>query len=583
MNKGFLGKNKTAVLIISLAFLSWGSIIALRGIWWDDWAWVWHYFNSHSVKEFMLPFQSLRHEIVGYVLLANFKLFEICHENATWLWNIFKFALFTVNPLLLYFIARDVLHTKTLLPEAIAVAYLVSPLINNLALGMVPYHLFVSLFFISILLTVKSISSTRFKLPYYLLAISFAAVSMAGLESIVFFDILRAAIVFYILNKNEAPFLKAIKGTVLYWLPFLFVGALVLTRVIILQPQAGIYGGVYSLKPLTAGYLFKIAHQYGSATHYLFFKAYCTVIKIAFAKRGYIIMLISAIMTFYVFHFIIKIGQRTRMKSGNLCLVKEAGALSILGLILMAAGFFPYAMVRDGIGFGVGSRHALLTNIGFCVFMPSILLFAYFNENISKGFYYALMGGFIFLGILQAHTIVKAYGNDWRQQRSFWWQFARRIPDLRDKTYLLINMPREEKAYLDGFRGSYEFAAPLNLIYAKSRDKSETDKHFADSVEEASKPAYEGSYLNNTDGGMEAQCPSFKGIKKFYPKNLIVAAYSGGHVYINEEIAKSDLQNQFNMKALVKNTAPGQIIYDKRSTDFPLRWIIEPELNDRRN
>jgi hypothetical protein len=129
-----LKRNKFHLTLIALAFLCWGRLLSLRGIWWDDWSWVWHYFDSKNLSEFFYPIFSLTRPLDGFFLLLNFKLFETVPQDATNIWNIWKFIIFLINPILLYRIAKRTLHPESLLPEIIAIVYLVSPLVNIISL-----------------------------------------------------------------------------------------------------------------------------------------------------------------------------------------------------------------------------------------------------------------------------------------------------------------------------------------------------------------------------------------------------------------------------------------------------------------
>lgn len=58
---------KDLLIIVFFSLVCWGRLIFPYGIWWDDWAWTWNYFESSEVSEFLLPFKGMSHELIGYL------------------------------------------------------------------------------------------------------------------------------------------------------------------------------------------------------------------------------------------------------------------------------------------------------------------------------------------------------------------------------------------------------------------------------------------------------------------------------------------------------------------------------------
>ncbi len=160
----------------------------------------------------------------------------------------------------------------------------------------------------------------------------------------------------------------------------------------------------------------------------------------------------------------------------------------------------------------------------------------------------------------------------------------RRVPDLRDKTYLLVDMPREEARYFVRWRGSYEFACPLNLLYAKSRDKNQLNRLYAESMDIAlnNDTQKEYSYWANADKE-EVRYDSFKGSQSYYPRNLIITSYHHGLLSLNEEICQAGKNCTNDIKNLLPRIAAGQVLYKADTSGFPFRWIIgtEPDSSER--
>ena len=582
-------RSKFFLLMLGLAFLCWGRLLFLKGIWWDDWAWVWHYFDSNSLSDFLIPFKSLRHPLDGFLFFLNFKLLDIIPGQATTIWSIWKFVIFVLNPLLVYFIVKALTDDRSILPETIALAYLVSPIVNNLCTVELGRRLYMFFFLLSILFSIRSVSKSGIKIPYYLSALFFSAISIFGLESFIFFELARPALILYLLNKKRGGnYLKNARQTALYWAPFFIMGALILFyNMGFMQPRSGIYAHAYDLQGMSIGkYVIRVIKRYIISVLYLltnslylfinqnisirnvyFFVDHCIFVKKYIFIAGSAFL--SALFTIFALIRIDKpeIGPRKAFSVSG-----EARAWAMIGAILTILGLFPYMVVREALAFGLVSRHALLSSLGCSIFLPSVLLWLYYSGRIRKAFYCALFGGIIFFGVFNCNAAVKAYDDDWQQQRSFWSRFAKRVPEIKDNIYLIVIMPRNERLFFGGWRGSYEFSAPLNMIYATSRDKDEVNRHFAEDLDSALNPDWEGSYASNKNK-VACHFESYKGTQKLYPQNLIVASYSNGRLYMNNEIIKAGMKS--DIRDVVAHSSPEQIVYKTRGLSHPLRSIVE--------
>jgi len=571
-------KHKVPIIISGIGILCWFRILFLKGIWWDDWAWVWHYFGSKDLSEFIVPFKSLRHELDACFLYANFKLLDILPALATSIWSAGKFIIFILNSVLLYFISSRVLDKRSLLPAAIAIVYLTSPIVHNLCLVELCRRVYMTVFLLSVLLSLYSISGEKVKLPYYLSALALAFISMAGLESFIFFEMARPVLVLYVLSGvAKHDLMKVLKKTFFYWLPFAILGALILIwRVGLLSPRTGVYAHVYDIKrsPLPEymnfvffGYMNSCLNLFGS--YVLNFDNWASrIFKDPFLILQSIIVAITA--AFIIF------GGKKRKVGGaadpGLC--REARQATIFGAFLIIIGLFPHVLSRGGYESGIESRHGLLACVGVSVFMPSLFFLLYYKGLIRAFSLYSLLSAAVLLGTIQCNIAVKAYDNDWEQQRSFWRQFAQRVPDIKDKTCLLVDMPREEGSYLGGWRGSYEFAGPLNLLYAKSRAGEEINNHFAESLDVEYDERTGFLYVINIKMGEgEMRFETFKGTQSYCPRNLIVTYYRKGHLSLNDEIKTAAVGN-IGPESLLSYTAKDQILHEKRASAFPFRWIV---------
>jgi len=561
----FFEKHKNVLFIIALAFICWGGLLSLRGIWWDDWAWVWQYFGTPSLHEFLIPFKNLHKQLEGILMYLFFKQFEVLHFNATLAWNIIKFVIFLLSSLVLYRIVKAVDKNNSKLPEIIAGLYIVSPIVNNLCLVILPYHIELFSFLVSVLFTLKSLQKDRFSKWYYISSILLAAYSMISLNSYVFFEVIRATLIFYSLS-NIYAFKKpeAFKKTIILWAPFLIIGTGVMLY-FATHPQTGSYAGTYKMQAMSIAHLKGIFDRYVITGQYLFniyfYYALHNFIHVVHAVLKSYLLLLTVSIAVVAALFYGKCGDLSKEKSNTFL------KYSIFGIFTSIVGYFPYALVRDAAWLGITSRHAILANLGVAITVGSVICALYYRNKLTRIFSYLMFSVFILLGVLECRIVQDAYAQDWHQQQQFWVKFVSTIPDIKENTFLIVDMPKIEEIYLGHWRGSYEFSAPLNLLYAKSRSIGEVNKNFAEWFNIITWRELPEKKADERD--------SFKGAQKFYPFNILFVSYWNDVFAINKS-ADSPYQKikPVFVKEILSRRTNNRIINTSKNDHFPLRWII---------
>jgi hypothetical protein len=565
----FYKRNKVLLFIIGLSFLCWGGLILLKGLWVDDWAWVWMYFESKDYNEFIEPWRSLRKVIEGSIWYVLYHLFEIFKGTTSQILNTLKFVVLTINAFVLYTITKNILRTKTILPETIATVYLVSPAVNNLWPVNINYDIELCFFFLSVLFTIKYLREDNLKRLNYFLSFLLASYCMMALGSYIPFEILRPTIVLYIILKEQEPKIsKAIKRTALFWAPFLLIGIAVFIDTKI-RPQYGPYAGLYELKPLSLLHVrYYKSLRYFMSLYNPFNLGYRLEPRAYLAGISFLASCVSCL-------FLSKFGRDyfTRKERELPLILAEIKSVLFFAIFSFFVGLTPYVLTRESVSLGDLSRFAILANVGFSIFIAAFLLMLYYKRWLNKQVYFILLGCVIFMGVYQCRYVTRDYDIHWREQQAFWSKFIKRVPDIKENTFLVIDFPQKPSDYFP-YRTlyTYIYTAQLNFLYARSRDKKELNKYF---VVDATHKFAGPEYFDKKEVG---QGFSFKGVeRKFYPKNLLVASYHGGEVYLNHEINESNISGRSsNMSFLVSKSSPGQIIgKDKAANDFPLRWIIE--------
>ena len=190
--------NKSVLFLIILSIASWGRLLFLEGLWGDDWAWVWQYFGTDSYREFIYPWQSVGHTLDGSLIYTNLCLLDYFKENTTWILNIIRFFMFTINGLIIFFIFKKLMRYNTILPETIGAIYLVSPIVNILWILQMNRTLFLLAYLLSVLLTVIILNKDKFQWFYYVCSIILMTFAIFGLESFIFIEMLRPIIIYYL-------------------------------------------------------------------------------------------------------------------------------------------------------------------------------------------------------------------------------------------------------------------------------------------------------------------------------------------------------------------------------------------------
>ncbi len=568
-------KHSFALMITGLSVLCWGGLLTLRGIWWDDWAWAWHYFGSNNFTEYIEPFQNL-HKVIEGTLLYFFYLFSnIFKYESLLLWNIIKYIIFICNSVFIFYIVKNVIKEKTLLPETIAVVYLISPVVNNACLVVLVHHFEILFFLLSIWFSIKAILKNSINKIYYILAILCASCSMMALGSFIFIDVIRFVIIFYILYSNyNLTFGLALRKSMLFWLPFMLLGAGIIIDAA-LRPQLGVYANEYKPHTFSFSYINLIFNRYYSSLKY-FFAIYFSTAKnvLIYIKKIFDLhiwhIIISIISFIYVYFLLLNNNHSLLKKKDHILISKKMVFIAIFGLFMLLAGIFPYAMVRGPIAWGVTSRFGIIANLGVSLFLSSVILALFYWNRISQFFSYILFAIVIFSSVFQCRTVTSTYHTDWEQQRNFWWQMAWRVPDIKNKTFLLIDLPRKSIGCFGMWAGTYSFSAPLNLIYAKSENKDDIRKHFSISLYEERLGIDHFSFSKIKDKE-KVEFLAYNGVRRFHPKNLIVASMINDCLEINDEIKHT------YMRPYISNISSKQISYNNTSTKFPMRWIIGPE------
>lgn len=570
---GPFNKYKFEIGIAITALFCWGRLIGLEGMWQDDWAWTWHYFGSSSSSEFLEPFRNMGHLIVGYIDYAFLMMLDTVSGKAPAVWHTIMFLVHTLNALVLYHIVRIISNNENLLPAfCMSALYLFSPAINNLYLMVqVSYEILILSYLLSLMFTLLAIKGDRFRPLYYLFSVSLAAVSMSGLESFIAVEFSRPFLICYLLTEGKKENLTPrFKKIFLYSAPFLAVALIFIIKRLTFVPAGG-YTGYNKLQIFSLEGMVETLRLLFLSLKHLFIKSWKVGIKRVNDLSVISIFFVLAAMGAYAALFIIRKSKVFIASAADSVNKKNLKFLALYGIAILLLGILPYNVVGKYPVYGLESRHVLIAKLGYPIFALSLFFLAgLWSIRIKKALPF-IFGVLLFAGLVSSHATIDQARQNWKDQRSIWWQFIWRAPDIKPNTFMIIDMPWPESPG----GGSYVLPPAMNLAYAKSRDKTEIFSHYAYELRNAfrtDETNYRAIYNKEI-----VEFQTFKGLTSFYPKNLIAASYQNGYLYINDEIAEPVSSDWSDVEFMLSNVSEDRIIYKDTGAEFPYRWILGPE------
>ncbi len=567
------GRYRSELLIIGISLLCWGRLIGMEGMWQDDWAWVWHYFGSSSVSEFINPFKNMGHIIIGYIDFALVMMLDTVTAKASGMWHSTMFLIHTLNALILYYLIRLICNNCNIVPAlCIAALYLVSPAVNNLYLMVqISYELLVCFYLISILLTVLAFTGSSIRPFFYLLSLFFAALSMAGLESFIALEFSRPLLIGYLLQKGRSKNLTfSFKNIFIYCAPFIAVTIILIFKRLKFVPAEG-YTGYNKLQIFSLNGMLETLRLLYMSLYHMFFKSWAIGLKF-----------IDDLSITSIFFILIAIGcyiailRYGKSKSGSMLWTDKIDGTSLrflvlYGIVILIFGILPYNAVGKFPEYGLDSRHATIAKVGYPIFVVSLLFLACQYNTVIKRALPLIFGVLFFAGLVSAHGTVDYAKSNWEHQRSIWWQMIWRAPDIKPNTFMIIDMPWDESPG----GGSFVLPPAFNLAYAGSRDKADIFNHYAFALINAFRKD-ETNYRAIADRDT-VEFQIYRERAKFYPKNLIAASYLDGYLYINDEITEPVSSEWSDVRFMLSRVSEDRIIYENNVSGFPYRWILVPE------
>ena len=123
--KDFIISSSFFTKIFILSILSWGLILMIQGYYFDDGIWIRNfYIHDRSLKNFLIPFSELRHEVVGIIDFFLISLVDKFGSFGFFLWSIKKFIFILLNAYLIYIILNLLFPNHKIINSIISILYL---------------------------------------------------------------------------------------------------------------------------------------------------------------------------------------------------------------------------------------------------------------------------------------------------------------------------------------------------------------------------------------------------------------------------------------------------------------------------
>lgn len=375
-------------------------------------------------------------------------------------------VLLIVSALVVMWIIRQFWPTQKPLSFTLAVLMVVYPGFTN-AMESFNYSLMllvIFLYFISILLTVKVLQSTRSlaRVVFTIVSVLMAVWAVFNIEYYLGLEILRLGVIYLILdgrNQNPKKKPKLILSTISNYLPYLFSSAAFF-----------IWRFFFFANVRKATDLNYFLGQFQDATFYklmtLLSGLFNNLIKITILAwfeplyramntlrlKDYLFCAILGLVGALLVYFLLR--SRKSLDNKDSHNKKETIQAILFGFIIVLGTSLPIVLVNREVTFTAYGRYALSGMVGGVLILAAVL-----HYYVKPGLRPLTLAFLVFSGIVTQLGVGKALASDWSGSKELWWQLSWRAPSLKPGTMLT------------GFDSDYStpegfnFWGPANMIY----------------------------------------------------------------------------------------------------------------------
>ncbi len=318
----------------------------------------------------------------------------------------------------------------------------------------------------SVALTVKAVATQRLVLRWILhvLSILFGWLYLSQMEWYIGFEFFRWACVFLLSARAGGAFLQEARQTIRAAYPSLLIPIFFLTwRLFFFESERG---------ATNTDIQFELIRQYPIQTLYhwsvqlvqdlfdVLVSAWViplSQLKQYFQAWGGVLVLIGVALSLVMFNKLSSNDDRDPAPRHDF--FKKS---LLVGFLSAAAGLLPVVMANREVAFPFFSRYSLVSSVGVCIFLASLLV-RIEGRPLRSG----LTGGLLAVALLVHYANSVSHAKETASIQTFWWQVSWRVPQLAPRTTLVANYPSgviEEDYFIWG---------PANLIYYPEKRNAE--------------------------------------------------------------------------------------------------------------
>lgn len=463
-----LTNKSTPYFLLFIAFLVYGLFFWQRGFYWDEFPWMWTYFQLGSemlTKTFSTsrPFWGMIYQITIPIVGAN-----------PWAWQLLAIVLRWLTAFLLWKIlcALYPKHEKQNLWASLF--FLVYPGLGQHFISFMYSHFYIvlSAFLFSLYLAALAVKSETYRIPLFIASYFFAFVNLITMEYFYFLEFARLIIFYQLLSGDIKPRLIAAGKLFLpYFGIFLSV---TVWRAFFFEHQNASYNYVLLdalQENFFAGVLLFINNALLSFWRTAFQAWLNPFFDIGLTGFGpltlalMIVLLITTIVLVGVYLYLYHPEQSQeslRLSASPFARFTAQGGIAQgwLGLIFwgLSGGAVWVSGNMPQFNFSM-DRFMLPFMLGASILLAYLI--ALIKNQRTQMFLVALLVGFAGSRHFQLEDI---YRRDWHTQQQLFWQMTERIPNFEKGTILLAN------DFPVTYYSDNSLTGPLNWIYSPPGD-----------------------------------------------------------------------------------------------------------------
>lgn len=450
------------ILLLLITVLAYGLLIPFTGFYWDDWpfAWIAHFLGPKEFHPAFAPFRPF----LGPIFQATTSLLP----ERPLLWQVFGVFVRFLTGLSAWFALRQVWPDRKHETLTISLLFLVFPGYSQqwVALTHVNQELIPLIFYLlSFGLTATAQRDAQRFLPYTLAALLLQICGLFPTEYFFGLEIFRFFFLWIIASETTQGFRPRLLATIKYWWPYLLVW-IGNAAWLVYYYKFGPYNSyaITSGEGLTSanmpfvtflGTMADAVYKAGFLAWVQVFGHLADSLPASSTLLAIVLFLVTtAILIQYEMHALQHTRQNGRAVTIPFLFIGFVGIL--VGRVPSWAASLPLTLQSSY------DRFMVSMILGAALFVAGLL--SLIRHARARAIVTWVL---VALAVSQQFMNANIFRRDWEGQRSIYWQFAWRIPDLQPGTIIFTQqMPLDYETDLS-------MTAPLNWIYAPDYERGD--------------------------------------------------------------------------------------------------------------